>query len=37
MKTSEKILCIIIVLSLFATMFYVATLLNNGNPGLHFN
>lgn len=36
MKTSVKILCVVIVISLFAAMFYaVHTLIDTANAGLH--
>jgi t-SNARE complex subunit (syntaxin) len=35
MKTSEKILCIVIVAVIFALITYVAFAVNNGNAGLH--
>jgi t-SNARE complex subunit (syntaxin) len=35
MKTSEKILCFIIVAVIFALITYVAFAVNNGNAGFH--
>jgi uncharacterized membrane protein YhaH (DUF805 family) len=37
MKRSTYLIAFLIVTLLFATLFYVATLLNNGNAGLHLN
>lgn len=37
MKTSEKIICVIIVIAFFAALTFIAFTVNNGNAGLHFN